>query len=172
MQPFNCFSCLQFYLIQFPQQPFIEHLLYGGKCFGVKVHVLVGRQVLGNHITCQVEVKNKIIGKAQRGTAWRRMHHFRVHFWEIMWGVRTVVWEAILQEWTGRAEPTLRSWMLSSSCSSDFFSIVSLQEAWEQFTVAEHFSHATDFTYAISGVLTRTYLGCCCLTMTSILHIS
>lgn len=62
--------------------------------------------------------------------------------------------------------------MLSSSCSSDFFSIVSLQEAREQFMVDEHFSHAMDFTYATSGVLTRTYLGCCYLTMTSILHIS
>lgn len=38
--------------------------------------------------------------------------------------------------------------MLSSSYSSDFFSIVSLQDAWGQFMVAEHFSHAMDFTYA------------------------
>lgn len=127
----------------------------------------MGRQILDNHITCQVEVKNRIIRKAQRGRAWSWRHHFRVPLWGNMWGVHAVVWEAILHEWTGRAEPTLRPWMLSSSCSSDFFRIVSLQEAWEQFMVAEHFNHAMDFIYAISRVLTRTYLGCYYLTMTS-----
>lgn len=92
-----------------------------------------GRQILDNHIMCQVGVKNRVVRKVQRRTAWRWMHHLEYVF-EGICEEPTQLSEKTVRINRKNGEPTARPWILAFSCSSGFFRVVSLQadhDCWD-----------------------------------------